>query len=256
MAFPTLLTRFTICTFLINVIAALLSHTLVHSHTHTRCWMLIYVLRAECISQGGPCGGSGLEIGLPWLSREAELPARLESSLCLKCALASASTASPKKSTWHQAAATSPAPGETEATAELGFGSWSWSWSCGWSWSSRRCFVFCMKRKSSRLFGASLPHIPAQWCHTMSRADLTAAAEAALGGQTLDGACAPAPSVHFTFTHFSALHAQRPAAARCGGSSNVNSANSTALKIWPKLWSHSNQNDKLCYARHEFTMSC
>lgn len=110
----------------------------------------------------------------------------------------------PKKPAWH--------PDETEAAAELGLsrsravvGSGSWR---------RSAFVFGIKRKSSsfssRVFGALARHLPAQWCHTMSRADLTAAPEVDLdvggwqrtggrwcrcvgvccGGHTLDGACA------------------------------------------------------------------
>lgn len=95
-----------------------------------------------------------------------------ESSPCLKWALASASTAAaPKKPAWH--------PDETEAAAELGL-SRSQAVVRSGSW-RRSAFVFGIKRKSSssssRVFGALARHLPAQWCHTMSRADLTAAPE-------------------------------------------------------------------------------
>lgn len=72
-AFPTRCSaRFTICTFLINVIAAVHTnthmciHTNMHRHKGTQIWMLIYALRAECISQLGPRDGIGLGFGLAW----------------------------------------------------------------------------------------------------------------------------------------------------------------------------------------------
>lgn len=157
---------------------------------------------------------TGLVLGLVWLGGRVTC-AHGVVSMSQVCTCSSPDSIA-QKTTWHQAAST----GETEAAAELGFGSWSWSW--------RRSFVFCMERKSSRLFGALPRHIPVQWCHTMSRADLTAALEPALAMEaTLDGACASARFCILNIYALQRVSCTKTSRWEAGEASwNVNSANS------------------------------